>query len=78
MNKLGLKNCFLCQCFEFEIAFRAAGPLVVEAVKAHISLLDLLGSVVERVGGVLARRDGDLHLGGQHLAVHALDAFGGG
>ncbi len=66
----------LSQCFEFEVAFRTAGPLIIEAVKAHIGFLDLFSSVGERIGGVLARRDGDLHLGGQHLSVRALDVFG--
>jgi hypothetical protein len=42
---------------------------------AHVLLLDLHGSVVEGVGGMLASGDGDDHIWGQHCSIGSFDTL---
>lgn len=42
----------------------------------HVGLLNLFGSIVKRVGGVLLGRYRYLHFGCQHASVRAFDSFG--
>ena len=51
------------------------GTGVVKLKHAHVLLLDLHGSVVEGVGGMLASGDGDNHIRGQHRSIGAFETL---
>lgn len=51
------------------------GTGVVKLKHAHVLLLDLHGSVVEGVGGMLVSGDGDDHIRGQHRSIDAFETL---
>ena len=66
---------FLVQLFKFKIIRIAAGFLIIESIEAHVGLLHLLGSIVNRGGGVLHGCYCHYHFGSENGAVRALDAL---
>ena len=69
-----MKKCSV-ECLVGEVGSAHAGLLVVELVHAHVLLLDLDSSVVERVETVLAGCNGNHHFGRDDLPIDAPDAL---
>ena len=66
---------YLVQFHEIKIIFGAVGAFVVKQKHAHVLFLDLHGSVVEGVSGMLASGDGDDHIRGQHRSIGAFETL---
>ena len=66
---------FLVQLLKFKIIRIAACFLIVESIDAHICLLQFLGSIVKRGGGVLHGCYCHYHFGSEDGTVRAFDTF---
>jgi len=66
---------FLVQLYEIKIILGAVGALVVELEHAHVLLLDLHGTIIEWVCGMLASGNGDNHIRSQHCAICPFDTL---
>ena len=65
----------LVQLHEIKIIFGAVGTFIVKLEHAHVLLLDLHGTIGERVCGMLASDNGDDHIRGQHCAIGSFDTL---
>ena len=51
------------------------GASIVKLKHAHVLFLNLHGSVVEGISGMLASGDGDDHIRGQHRSIGAFETL---